>query len=202
MIWDEIKIYLPKFLSAESEKELFEGLKDFPSNYTDRFYSNPLNFDNRILQGDGMLDLPIIKLPEGKVQEAKCMIFSNTCDIDPENLRLYPSQIVYAPIFNLEKYRQMLFRKGNRTEQQISSHLDAIKEQKISQILYLPAIKGVINESIVFFDRVQNIPVRIIMHESLKKRKLFTLSNLGFYLFLVKLSIHFTRIRDNIDRNI
>jgi hypothetical protein len=30
---------------------------------------------------------------------------------------------------------------------------------------------------------------------------LFTLSNFGFYLYLLKLSIHFTRIQEKIDRS-
>jgi len=28
---EDLKIYLPKFLSAESDHELFAGLKDFPN---------------------------------------------------------------------------------------------------------------------------------------------------------------------------
>ena len=36
---EDIKIYLPKYLSAESNKELFDGLKDFPENIDDRLDS-------------------------------------------------------------------------------------------------------------------------------------------------------------------
>lgn len=34
----------------------------------------------------------------------------------------------------------------------------------------------------------------------IKQKKIFTLSNYGFYMFLVKLSIHFTRVREGVDR--
>jgi hypothetical protein len=200
MNWEEIKVYLPKFLSAESEKELFEGLKEFPINYINRFYSNSALYNNVLLQGDGIRDLPVINFPDTKLENARCLILSNTCDIDPENKRFFPSQIVYAPIFDFTKYCLMLKNDGSRTDQQIESHIKSIKEQKITQILYLPEINGILNESIVFFDRVQNISVHAISMDSIKKRKLFSLGNLGLYLFLLKLSIHFTRIRDHIDR--
>lgn len=39
MNYDEIKIFLLKFLSAESDRELFKGLKDFPENIDERLYT-------------------------------------------------------------------------------------------------------------------------------------------------------------------
>lgn len=200
MNWEEIKVYLPKFLSAESEKELFEGLKEFPINYITRFYCKSAIYNNSLLQGDGIRDLPVVNFPDTKLENARCLILSNTCDIDPENKRFFPSQIVYAPIIDFGKYCLMLKKEGSRTDQQIESHIKSIKDQKITQILYLPEIHGILNESIVFFDRVQNISVNAIPRNTVEKRKLFSLSNIGFYLFILKLSIHFTRIRDNVDR--
>jgi hypothetical protein len=201
MNWDEIRIYLPKFLSVESEKDLFEGLKDFPANFETRFYSDSYSNKGIILQGDGLRNMPVINLPDVRIEPFNCMIFSNTCDISPDNPRFFQSQIVYAPIFSLDKYLHMLFKEGNRSNQKILSHIQAIREQKVTQIFYLPPKDGNIGESIVFFDRVLNIPFRSLHLESLDERRLFSLSNLGFYIFLFKLSIHFTRIRDHIDRN-
>jgi hypothetical protein len=39
-----------------------------------------------------------------------------------------------------------------------------------------------------------------ISRESLKQQRIFSLSNYGFYLFLFKLSIHFTRFGEAVDR--
>lgn len=197
---DDLKIYLPKFLSAESERELFEGLKNFPDNIDSRFYTSFLLQNDIIYQGDGIKNMLVVNLPDEKIQTSNCMVFSNTCDIDIENLRFFPSQIVYAPIFNLKKYRKMLIDSGTKTIEQVDAHINAIKEQKITQIFYLPKINEKIDESIVFFDRVLNIPNKVIDRKDLSEKKLFSLSNLGFYVFLLKLSIHFTRIRENIDR--
>ncbi len=133
---EELRIYLPKFLSAESEKELFEGLKDFPTNINSRFYASKFSQEDVIYQGDGIKNMLVINLPDTKVKTTNCMVFSNTCDIDFENLRFFTSQIVYAPIFNLEKYRQMLIVAGNKTSEQLEAHINSIKEQKITQLFY------------------------------------------------------------------
>lgn len=200
MISDDIKLYLPKYLSEESEKELFQGIRDFPKNLSSRFYTGRLKGTEIIYQGDGLRDLSIVNLPSTNVGTANCIVLSNTCDIDIENKRSFPSQLVYAPIFNLSKYRQMMLSGKYRTEQQTEDHIAAIKRQEITQIFYLPAIDDILDESLVFLDRIFNFPNKLISRDGLNTRRLFTLSDLGAYLFIMKLSIHFTRIQDKVER--
>ncbi len=128
------------------------------------------------------------------------MVISNTCDIDPDNKRLFPSQIVYSPIFNLNKYKTHLLMNSSKTEHQINDHIQSIKRQEITQIFYLPAIEDIIKESIVFFDRVCSCSNSYIDRNKLPRQRLFTLSDYGEYLFLLKISIHFTRIQDSVER--
>jgi hypothetical protein len=197
---EDLKIYLPKYLSPASEKELFEGLRDFPSNIDSRIYTDYLKSEEIIFQGDGLNDMLIVNLPDVVTKPAPSMILSNTCDIDLQNKRNFPSQIVYSPIFNLAKYRDKLYESSKKSNEQIDGHILSIKKQEITQIFYLPKLDGTLDESIVFFDRVCNLPSKSIDRNSLKKRRLFTLSNYGAYLFLLKLSIHFTRFQDKVDR--
>ena len=197
---DDFKLYLPKFLSAESDKELFESLKDFPNNIDSRIYTNYLTDSEIIYQGDAITDMLFINLPNPEIKPIPSIILSNTCDIDLNNIRNFPSQVVYAPIINLQKYKDALCQKSSKTKEQIDSHIQAIKKQEITQIFYLPSIDSKIENSIVFFDRVCNFPNKQISREKLKDRRLFTLSDYGAYLFLLKLSIHFTRIQDKVER--
>jgi hypothetical protein len=197
---DDIKIYLPKFLSADSEKELFDGLKDFPKNLDGRLYTSYLKDSDIIYQGDGLMDLLVVNLPNPDVKPTPSMILSNTCDIALENLRNFPSQVVYSPIFNLKKYHDKLNIKSKNSKKQIDAHIDSVRHQRITQIFFLPRIEGKIEDSIVFFDRVCNFPNKLIPRNNLKEKRLFTLSDYGAYLFLLKLSIHFTRIKDNVER--
>ena len=200
MNFDEIRIYLPKFLSAESERELFKGLKDFPENIDDRLYTTYLTDTKIIYQGDGLNNLLVVNLPMSEIKPAPSIILSNTCDIDLQNERNFPSQIVYAPIFSLEKYKQTLLKKSKKSNEQIIDHINAIKKQEITQVFYLPKLEGKLEESIVFLDRVNNMPNNLIERDKITSNRIFTLSDYGAYLFLLKLSIHFTRVQDKVER--
>ncbi len=197
---EDFKVYLPKFLSAESDKELFEGLKEFPTNIDSRIYTNYLEESDLIYQGDAINDMLVINLPDPTIKPTTSIILSNTCDLDLQNKRNFPSQIVYAPIINLDKYRAKLYEKSEKSRDQIDSHINAIKKQEITQIFYLPRIDGRLEESIVFFDRVCNFPNKLVDRGKIKDKRVFTLSDYGVYLFLLKLSIHFTRIQDQVER--
>lgn len=198
---EDLKIYLPKFLSAESDQELFAGLKDFPNNIDTRLYTNFLTESEIIYQGDGINDMLVINLPNPEIKPVPSIVLSNTCDINLINKRNFPSQVVYTPIFNLEKYKNSLYKNSQKTREQIDSHIVSLMKQEITQIFYLPKIEGKLDDSIVFFDRVCNFPNKLIDRQNLRSRRLFTLSDYGAYLFLFKLSIHFTRIQDKVDRS-
>lgn len=200
MTLDDFKLYLPKFLSVESDKELFNSLKNFPYNIDSRLYTEFLRDSDIIYQGDGIKEILYINLPDPNIKPVPSIILSNTCDIDLKNIRNFPSQIVYAPIFNLAKYQAALYRNSKKTKQQINAHIDSIKRQEITQVFYLPEIEGKIEDSIVFLDRVCNFPNKLISRSDLNKNRLFTLSDYGAYLFILKLSIHFTRIQDKVER--
>lgn len=195
---DDIQIYLPKYLSSESSKELFEGLKDFPENIDRRLYTTYLN-DEIIYQGDGLIKMLAVNLPDVNLKSVDGMVLSNTCDIEQSNKRPFPSQIIYSPIINLERYKAGLVSTIG-SEERVNNHILEIRKQKITQIFYLPSLGDVLDESIIFLDRIFNIANDYIDRPTLSKVRIFSLSDYGNYLFLLKLSIHFTRIQDRVDR--
>ena len=200
MIPEELKIYLPKFLSSQSESELFSGLKDFPDNIDSRLYTNHL-FDTEIVcQGDGIKEMLVINFPDSKIGEAPGIIISNTCDISESNTRPFDSRIMYAPIINLAKYENAISKGSSKSDEQLKSHLESIRKQRITQIFYLPKNGNQLDESIVFLDRINNTSIKTINTKNLTNTRLFSLSDYGAYLFLLKLSIHFTRIQDKVER--
>jgi hypothetical protein len=198
MNFEDLKIYLPKYLSEESEKELYNSLKGFPKNIDQRIYTNYLENEPVIYQGDGLHNLLAIDLPSTEVKIVPGMVVSNTCDIEPSNKRNFPSQIIYAPIINLEKYALSLRKRLAETK--VNDHIDTIKKQFVTQIFYLPPIKDKLEESIIFLDRLHNIRNDYFDRTELSKSRIFTLSDYGNYLFLFKLSLHFTRIQDKVER--
>ena len=84
---EEIEKYLPKYLSPETEEQLFSQLKQFPENIDKRFYSFRLKKQDILYQGDGIKNLLIINLPDKKEGYVPAIILSSTCDINPENKR-------------------------------------------------------------------------------------------------------------------
>lgn len=202
--FEEIKKYLPQYLSDSSQENLFEELRNFPDNIDQRFYSELLTRDKMVYQGDGLVGMLVVNLPDNKTEAVPAMVLSNTCDLDPANKRIFPTRMVYAPIFDIEKYKQALIgdhvATGHYPLDSIEAHIDAVKKQFISHIFYLPKGCELKRESIVFLDRLNNGLLKSICEEDIANTKLFTLSDYGFYFFLIKLSIHFTRIREGIER--
>ena len=197
--FEEIKRYLPQYLSGESQKELFAELKSFPDNIDQRLYISSASIST-IFQGDGFTDMLTIELPSPEIKPAPVMILSNTCDISPLIRRFLSIRLVYASIIRYEEYRRMLLVNIKLKHSKIYDHLESIKKQYVSNMVYLPKGKRLKYDAIVLLDRINNCPAKIIRKEMVEKQRLFTSSNYGFYLFLIKISIHFTRIREGVDR--
>ena len=155
---DELKKYLPKYLSEENYKTLLAELKSFPYNIDGRMYTSMLD-KNVIFQGDGLKKMPIIDLVniERGVKNVSCLILSNTCDMDLSNSRMFPASII------------------------------------------LPA-NSQMEDSIVFLDKIYHVDNRFINRDTLEDQRLFSLSDYGFYMLIFKLSIHFSRIQEKVNR--
>ncbi len=197
--YEEIKKYLPQYLSSESFQTLLDELKSFPNNIDERMYAS-LREKDVVYQGDELREMPIVDLQhiDRGVKMVNCLILSNTCDMDVRNPRMYPSSIMYAPIISLSKYIATL-RSQKIKENKINNHVKALRKQQITQIIFLPKNSNM-DDSIVFLDRILHIDNRYIDRANVETQRLFSLSNYGFYMLLFKLSVHFSRILEKVDR--
>lgn len=195
----DIHAYLPKYLSEENYRNLLKELDSFPNNIDQRMYTTSLP-DNVIFQGDGYDSLPFVNLMriEDGCKYRSGIVLSNTCDIAPENRRLYSSSIIYAPIMDLQKYVESL-QVRNIQEDIIKNHIIDIRRQAITSMLFLPS-NSKMPDSIVFLDRVMSVDNSYISREQLNSKRLFSLSDYGFYMLLFKLSVHFSRIQEKVNR--
>ncbi|MDR1756878.1 MAG: hypothetical protein LBR65_07995 [Culturomica sp.] len=195
--------YLPKYLSAESFSTLLEELKAFPTDGTkNTVYTSLLQEQKILFQGDGLAKLPYYDSQTQTVLKDKPgIILSNTCDMDAQDKkRLEDIHICFAPLFRLSKYQERLSKQYDT--KRIYQHIESIKKQKISHIFYLPKGGDLDYEAIVPLDRICYVNNSFVDRENLNSCRLFTLSDYGNYLFLLKMSIHFTRIREKVDRSI
>lgn len=196
---DDIRVYLPKYLSSENYEQLISELRSFPANIDKRMFTSGLERDI-IYQGDGLRDMPIVNIEDLGlgVKYRPCMVVSNTCDMDLANTRLYPTTILYTPILQLSKYTHILEKYG-ATAEKIKNHIADVKAQKVSSMFYLPST-GDMDESVVFLDRILHVSQKYVDRNSVDNRRLFSLSDYGFYLFVFKMSMHLSRIREGVNR--
>ena len=196
---EEIKKYLPQYLSEIELNNLRKELENFPTDGTkDTVYTIALANADYLLQGDGVANLDYINFPDVVIKPIDVILLSNTCDMSIENKRMNPCRIMYAPILKFDIYARKL--RESFPSQRVDNHLRDIKAQQISQAMFLPKGGKMDYDGIVFFDRAISIPLSEETMQSMCDNKLFTLSNFGLYLLLLKLSIHFTRIQERIDR--
>jgi hypothetical protein len=189
-------------------KAYWDSISKLPEYDHSKFYAVYSDYDKNILQGDGIANLKFINLPNEDIETARGIVLSNTCDIELENKRKFPTRIIYAPLLKLSAYRQMLIdakkRDGDGTltdeskfsEEQVDAHIDEIRKQKVSQIFYLPTGRGVSEEVIVFFDNLCSSSNESVPRDSLSETRMFSLSAYGWHVFLVRLSHFFTKFSD------
>lgn len=196
---DKIHQHLPHYLNAEDRSELFNELKAFPDNIDHRIYSSHPNIsDDIIYQGDVVNKQPVIFLPDITVKNKQVFIISNTCDIDLTNVRVKIPNVVYCPVISFVGYKKLVYEYYD-TEQKAQDHLTSVRKQRITDMFYLPE-HGEVIESIVLFDSVNNHRLSSDHLKNMLDNRIISLGNYGFMLFLVKLSIHFTRIEERVDR--
>lgn len=209
---DLLRTFLPKYLTPDLQDQLFKVVQEeFP------FSSDPYKVYSEIAdegfyyQGDGLIDIPFPIFHEGAFQSAyfKGIIGSNTCDISPENERLEQPNVQFFAIYGLSEYLALLKNKGI-VASKIETFKYNLKLNRISNLFYLPekrfAKEVLLDESFVRFDNSVTLPISIFQGDTYESAyfphgdRLFSFSNYGFYLFLVKLSVHYCRFREGVFR--
>ncbi|MDE0112984.1 MAG: hypothetical protein OXI87_14880 [Albidovulum sp.] len=102
---------------------------------------------------------------------------------------------MFAPIVKLSKIEARLKDRG-LAEDAVKGRIDAIERQSVTNIFYLPAGEPLEEDYVALFDDLHSMPIASWENS----QKLFTLSMAGFYLFVFKLSVHFCRLHENVDR--
>lgn len=196
--YEDFRTYLPKYLSDEDQRNLFSSLKDFPKNIDQRFYSSLLNRNGSLFQGDLYKEVLMPNYNNQEFRPVKGFLISNTCDASSENARISPIFLTFAPIISLSKYEEALKAKHS-DEEKVDTHIQAIRRQQISSIFYLPAPTSM-QEMFVPLDKLFSIPPSCLLEDTLKEKRIAVLSNLGFYMLLFKLSVHFSRVQETVQR--
>lgn len=197
---DTLKQQIPFYLTAEDRRVLVDELKAISQGGTAEYVLSPHHdtFGETMLQGDGWRGFILFSFDTAEKRSVRGLILSNSCDVDPENPRDIPARVIFAPLVRLAAYVDLLKKTGIAAAR-IESKVADIKSQKTTNVFYLSAGKFLPEDYVVRFDEAQSIPVEA--HAANRdKQKLFTLSNTGFYMLVLKLSVHFCRLHENVNR--
>jgi len=190
---EEFKTFLPAYLSSGLKERLFEELDSFPDNYNYYMFDKG-RYD--LLQGDLWDGLAICNISRNETKEVSGIILSNSCDIDVANESAYRRKVVFCPIISLEGYKQLLL--SNKDTTAVENIINDIKKQRITYLFYLPVGGDLKEECVALLDDTHSVHLDEFLAN--RKNKFFALSQYGFYLLLIKLSIHFTRFHEGVLR--
>lgn len=192
---ESIKDQIPYYLSQNAKDNLVKALSNFPRQID--YYIDL--YKNEVLQGDGWTEVEVIRFEDGERKLIKGLLLSNSCDVSPDNRRDIPAKLSFASMVKLDRYKDLLIKAG-LDQQQIETKVQAIKEQKITSLVYLPKGYTLDEDYVALLDDIHTVPYRAFEART-EKTKLFTLSNVGFYLFVLKLSVHFCRLHEEVVRD-
>ena len=192
--FEDIEIYFPPYLSITSKEELFKGLKQFNHEDFSSFYlfDNIEKLNTQWAQGDSVSELDF----NGTNREA--LLISNTCDMSLENDRNIPIHVSYVPIAKVKTVLEML-KEGRHCQSYIKTFIANLKKQKYTNLFYLPSVNPSSEDKVAFLDMTHSCDKDNLPAPS--ANKVFCMGNTGFYLFLFKLSVHFTRMMEGLDRS-
>lgn len=194
-VFEQIRVFLPKYLTPEQTRHLYSELQKFPDNRS--FYLERADLRDQLLQGDGWRGFVAINFATGERKTVSGVMLSNSCDISPDNPRYFPVNVLFAPLIHLAKLVERLHNAG-KTQAQIDSVVGDIRKQRITSIFYLPDHSASIPESVIVLDDIHAHPLTDFIAQ--ERTKLFTLNQYAFYIFLIKLSIHLARFNEGVRR--
>lgn len=194
---EAIREQIPSYLAQADKDKLANALEDFPHAF--EYYTN--RYPDEVLQGDGWNSFVVFDYATGNRKPAKGILLTNSCDVAPENTHEFPPNYTFAPIIKLNNYLTR-FEGAGLTKQQIDSKVASIKEQRVSNIVYLPSGANLDDDYIALLGHIHTVPQNVFFESRADRQKLFTLSQNGFYLFIFKLSVHFCRLHENVERSV
>ncbi|WP_373945035.1 hypothetical protein [Paracoccus marcusii] len=197
---EDWRLALPGYLTDETDKKtIAKELAGLMAGARRGYILSQANdkFSGEMLQGDAWKGCPVYSFDIGGVRNVKALILSNSCDVSLDNKRATPPKVTFAPLIRLDKLEERLLQAGLSGEA-VNAKLDSIRSQIATDVFFLPAEGPLEHDYCVLLQDIHSAPLARHLESA---SKMFTLSMAGFYLFIFKLSIHFCRLHENVNRS-
>ncbi len=216
-IKNRISELVPNYWTGKTVKEIIETIRqEFPkSTNADVMYRQfPDTINNTFFQCDIVSELPFFRIVDSSpdLYYSDSIIISNSCDIQ-KHKRIYSPKVLFSKVITWNNYQKKLAKCG-AADQSIQTFYSNLIKNQYTSFFYLPKLedednKVILEESVIPLDHVSYIPSNDLysmystkyLSDNDNGDKIVSLSNYGFYLFLMKLSVHFCRFGEKIDRN-
>ena len=194
---EDLTTGLPAYLTAADQAAITRGLRDFTRSQRLAAFYYPTR-DPGPLQGDVWGRVDVFDFSTGERKRVRALLVSNSCDISAGNERYLSPKVTVATVIPLGAYHQLLLTNG-LSEQRVSDHLRQVRAQAVTQLFYLPDGAAINGEHVALLQDLHSLPTQA-MAEDPPKPRLASLSQCAFYLLLFKLSVHFCRFLEGVDR--
>lgn len=192
---ENMRNHLPHYLSLERQKGLISELQQLTD--TTNIFSNTQPFP--LLQGDVWAELPVVDYTTAQSKRIKGLVISNSCDISVDNDRYLPAKVSFAPLISVAKYQEVLLVNGV-DKMRVGNHLSELRKQAITSLMFIPASAALGEEYLAVLSDVYSVPLHEFQSGKAAKR-VCSFNNVGFYLLLFKLAVHFCRMHEGVDRD-
>lgn len=192
---EEMQVFLNEDLLKENLEPVVQELQEMRAGRG----MIAANHEDSLLQGDIYDGVPCVTRKGGelKISGRRVLLLSNSCDASPDNPRHIPLDLTIAPLLRLDRYGQMLLDKGV-SQGAVDDITSAIRKQEKTNLIYIPAGAKVDCEMVALLDRVQSLTITDFLAAA--PSRLAVLTQRGFWVLLVKLSMHFLRPHEGVAR--
>ena len=198
MSWtpEELRVFLSETLHKDNLEPV---IREIEAMQHGRGMVAP-SHEEEMLQGDVYGSVPCVTRQGGQlaISPRRVMLISNSCDASPGNKRHMPLELTVAPVLKLSRYAQLLEDHGVKSDT-VSDVLRAIKHQEKTNLVYLPAGAGLEEEMVVLLEKAQSLTYDDFATDGAPQR-LAVLTQRGFWILLVKLSMHYLRPHEGVER--
>ena len=187
------------YVDDQAKEQCKEYFKQIPTDLDlgDWFFSSSI--PQCVYQGDivDKFDLVYQEVVDDQVnfrvlEDIPCILLSNTCNMDLKE-KTREKFVSAAPVFSYKEFSETKL-SDKYTKDEWQAFLRSVKGNQITDILYIPGKNG-LDDSVIFLDRISSFDPNILQIK-LKKghtQRILSLSQIGWYYFLIKLTYHFAR---------
>ncbi len=193
---EELRVFLSEDLLKENLDSVVQEIQEMQAGRG----MVAANHEEPLLQGDVFENVPCVSRASGvaAISPRRAIVVSNSCDVSTDNPRNLPVHISVAPVLRLARYEQMLLDHAV-VPQRVAGIVASIRRQEKSDVLFLPAGAGLTEDMVALLDQVQSMPFSQFAAAPAGPRA-GVLTQRGFWVLLVKLSMHFLRPHEGVER--